>query len=180
MATRDQWGRNIGLDLHVSEMARQMNSPTTTTNQVETSSAPSTSNESWEKLYKVVNSMAVKADANASADLTRAESWANTLIDFYSVFKKSTKNDKKEEKTNDFNLVYLEKISEATEALMHGSRSQQPMWVEILKISGEAQRDIANAIKMSGCCGVSKEKLSLLDAGPAIQTIENIYKLITD
>jgi hypothetical protein len=158
VATTDQWGRDLGVYLSVSEMAREMNSPTT--NKVETPSAPSPSDKSWDELYVAVNSMATRADANASADLSQAERWANILVDFSKSFKKSTKNDKKEEQTNDFNSRYLEKIAEASESLKYGSQSQQPMWVGILKITGQAQKDIANAIRMSGCCGVSKEKLS--------------------
>jgi hypothetical protein len=52
VATRDQWGRDLGVDLSVSEMAREMNSPTT--NRVETSSAPSPSDKSWNKIYEAV------------------------------------------------------------------------------------------------------------------------------
>ncbi len=108
-----------------------------------------------------MNSMASKVDENATRDFNQAKEWAKTLYDFSSTFKQTTKNDQKEERTEDSQSRFLSRIADYTNNMWKASQSQGTFWVGISKLSTQAQKDIADAIQLAGCCGGSSVSKAL-------------------
>lgn len=155
---QDHWGREIGYDLSREEMARQMNSPVKKVSGDSPIDEQSAKKEdTLDKLYAAVNEMAMKADANAARDLEQAKAWAETLNDFTRTFKK---NDSKSRASESDQTRFLDEIANSTKALLNASGSNGEFWVSISRISNEAQKDIAEAIRTAGCCGATKETMS--------------------
>lgn len=146
MAT-DLWGRDVG-DLDVGETARQMKGSVASARQpVE---APET-DARLDKLYQAVNDMARKADANAAAQLEETRKYVKAILDFRSG--QAQRNEASQTKS-------LEKIEDATTKIWNASQNHGTFLAGISKLSSEAKKDFAEAIRMAGCCGAAKQIVS--------------------
>lgn len=156
MATRDHWGREIGSFLGVADMARMMKA---STNPIPHKKHEE-KHEAIEKLYSAINEVAKAIDENAAAELEQAEQLTKELIDFAKDFKKNSKKDTREERREEVQSKHMQKMADAMSNLWKASQSQNTVWVGISKLSQRAQNHIANAIRSSGCCGISRDKIS--------------------
>lgn len=156
--TTDYWNRSQNEDLQVSDMARRMLKPAVVRQDMKATSEKSST--SIDNLYKAVNDIAIKADKNAAKQLEESKRWAQTVIDFIAEFKKKPEAKNKENREDKTHTQYLSKIAEASNNLWRASQSQHTIWVGICKLTGQAQKDIADAIRMSGCCGATNTSMS--------------------
>ena len=155
MAT-DLFNRNIPAELPIADMMARLKAPTD--NKVSRDDSSSKTTEAYDRLYSAVKDLAAKIDPKLNDDVKGSEDWAKKVIDFINNSKPS--NSENKESTVRDQTNYLAIMAEATTRLWEASQSQNTLWVGLAHLTGRAQKDIAQAIDMSNCCGATSKSMS--------------------
>ena len=155
MAT-DLFNRNIPAELPIADMMARLKAPTD--NKVSRDDSSSKTKEDFERLYSVLKDVANKIDPNSDKEMQGSKNWVQKVFD-YVVGQKPENNSKKDNTVNN-QTAYLAIMAEATSKLWEASQSQNTLWVGLAHLTGRAQKDIAQAIDMSNCCGATSKSMS--------------------
>lgn len=147
----DLFGRGIGGSFE--EFFRLLSAPTRTIEDRKESR-----DEKYENLRRQVEAIAATMKDNLKEEVARNKGWVDKLVDFVNNFTKggTTKGEfKKSSAAKSADTNYLSKIAKATQNLWVASQKQNTLWVGICHINSTAQKQIADAIRMSDCCSAA-------------------------
>ena len=145
MATKDIWGRDLGQDVPVNEMARQMSGPTKPTPLPENKES-SVSNEKLDKLYEAINRVAELIDSKAAEQLTGTQEYIREILSGHQALQQTT------DQGNRSSIEKIDLVAQASRQLLSEFTSQNTAWVGISKLSDRAQSDIRKAFGFIDCC----------------------------
>jgi hypothetical protein len=141
----------------IADMMARLKEPAT--NPVSNDKVSQESNANLEKIYSTLTDIANKIDPNAKGDMEKSKSWATSIIDYIKQTKTPV-NQKESGTVKDPQTAYMAIMAEATSKLWEASQSQNTLWVGLAHLTSRAQKDIANAIDMSNCCGATSKTMS--------------------
>jgi molybdopterin converting factor small subunit len=139
----------------ISDMMARLKAPAT--NPVSTNNTKQ-SNESNEKIYDAIKELTAKLDPQSNNDMDGSKKWVESIFDYIKGSK--SKSSKKQDGSTKQQIAYMAIMAEATSKLWEASQSQNTLWVGLSHLTNKAQKDIAEAIAMSNCCGATSKTMS--------------------
>jgi len=163
----DNLGREISESISTTDITSEMLGKV---EEVVETRSPETESK-LDALYDAVNKAAQAfGDSNAESDKNSAQAFAEAAIGIQTKVDKLTDVVRSQQ-------TYLKDAASTVSKLWTASQSQNTLWVGLSKLSGNAQRQIADAIKMAGCCGAgAAQKAAVIGAQSAKKTTEQAVR----